>query len=63
MQKEKLVKLMDHLVSLERRLKLCEEVDIRNLLKEAESTELKAAMLTKGGSGPSGLDADGWRKS
>ena len=23
---------------------------------------LKAAMLTKGGSGPSGLDADGWRK-
>ena len=54
---------MDHLVSLERRLKLCEEVDIRNLSKEAESTELKAAMLTKGGSGPSGLDADGWRKS
>ena len=23
---------------------------------------MKAAMLTKGGSGPSGLDADGWRK-
>ena len=23
---------------------------------------LKAALLTKGGSGPSGLDADGWRK-
>ena len=27
-----------------------------------ESLILKAAMLTKGGSGPSGLDADGWRK-
>ena len=23
---------------------------------------LKAAQLTKGGSGPSGMDADGWRK-
>ena len=28
----------------------------------AESLILKAAMLTKRGSGPSGLDADGWRK-
>ena len=27
-----------------------------------ESLILKAAMLTKGGSGPSGLDTDGWRK-
>ena len=27
-----------------------------------ESLILKAAMLTKGGSGPSDLDADGWRK-
>ena len=27
-----------------------------------ESLILKAAMLTKGGSGPSSLDADGWRK-
>ena len=27
-----------------------------------ESLILKVAMLTKGGSGPSGLDADGWRK-
>ena len=27
-----------------------------------ESLILKAAMLAKGGSGPSGLDADGWRK-
>ena len=27
-----------------------------------ESLILKAAMLTKGGSAPSGLDADGWRK-
>ena len=27
-----------------------------------ESLILKAAMLIKGGSGPSGLDADGWRK-
>ena len=28
-----------------------------------ESLILKAAMLTEGGSGPSGLDADGWRKT
>ena len=27
-----------------------------------ESLVLKAAQVTKGGSGPSGLDADGWRK-
>ena len=27
-----------------------------------ESLILKAAMLMKGGSGPSGLDADGWRR-
>ena len=27
-----------------------------------ESLILKTAMLTKGRSGPSGLDADGWRK-
>ena len=27
-----------------------------------ESLILKAAMLTKGGSGPAGLDSDGWRK-
>ena len=27
-----------------------------------ESLILKAVMLTKGGSGPSDLDADGWRK-
>ena len=28
-----------------------------------ESLILKAPMLTKRGSGPSGLDADGWRKT
>ena len=27
-----------------------------------ESLILKAEMLTKGGSGPSGIDVDGWRK-
>ena len=27
-----------------------------------ESLIVKSAMLTKGGSGPSSLDADGWRK-
>ena len=28
-----------------------------------ENLVLKAATATKGGSGPSGLDADGWRRS
>ena len=27
-----------------------------------ESVRMKASMLTKGESGPSGLDADGWRR-